>query len=145
MGAQMHGCTEKRKESACLTFELISHGVSLFSFIGGNWISIYWQQSLHIYWQHNWTFIFEWPATNMREWSFLVTDKLLHKLSIRRPWKYENTMKMDIIRTQSSQILTWKYLVTSRLFRTLFLFSPEGPSGCLNPFHVVNTPTISAS
>ena len=35
MGAQMHGCTEKRKESACLAFELISYGVSLFSFVGG--------------------------------------------------------------------------------------------------------------
>ena len=30
------GAQKKRKESACLAFELISYGVSLFSFVGGN-------------------------------------------------------------------------------------------------------------
>ena len=29
------GAQKKRKESACLAFELISYGVSLFSFVGG--------------------------------------------------------------------------------------------------------------
>ena len=33
------GAQKKRKESACLAFELISYGVSLFSFVGGNTFS----------------------------------------------------------------------------------------------------------
>ena len=33
------GAQKKRKESACLAFELISYGVSLFSFVGGTVIA----------------------------------------------------------------------------------------------------------